>query len=77
MSIDDIVCPECKSGDLREGEYHNISNFAFGLSVGTVIGTATNMGFIILGPLFYLIDIPFKAEREYYCNRCDYRWGAD
>ncbi|HLC88412.1 MAG TPA: hypothetical protein VJG49_00080 [Candidatus Nanoarchaeia archaeon] len=69
MSIDNVVCPECKSRDIAEEEEHNLLNLSFGLLIGAGIGAGTgNMELIVLGSVLYFTDIPFGADREYYCT---------
>ena len=77
MSLDNVVCPECESEDIREEKNHNLFNLSFGLAIGVpVIAVIGPVGFA-LGPTFYFKDIPFGADKEYYCNECDYHLDAD
>lgn len=78
MGLEKVICPECKGKDIIEKEGHNLLNLVFGIGTFTSIGVSTeSYGLIVLGVAFYLLDFPFGSEREYYCNKCEYKWDAD
>ncbi len=92
-SLDNLVCPKCSEGDIREKRGHNVSNLTFGLAVGATLGLAIGFpllddlmdivtcampaGAAVLMPIFYFTDTPFGQGIEYHCNKGGYSWDRD
>ena len=75
MSLDNAVCPGCQSTNVREEKSHKVLNLALGLALGAA--GSDDGALIALGPVFYVLDIPFGANREYHCNACYRTWDVD
>ena len=86
MTLENIICPECKEEDTRVEEEHTIYNLAVGAVAGAYVGILSmhfsgNPWWLELMPAygagFYFADFPFGSRENYYCNNCDYHWNAD